>query len=491
MRDSSRLNAYQSAESFEGDAARLGLSVPPADPHAPLTYVTASARAAGWASNYHLRQGKEMYARRMPMRGLESLDRILAPDAPREAYRRRNKSYKTVNHWGQRKLLMSEVEFLTLYARPGDVVVYAGAAPGAHTAWLADQFPALSFELYDPADFVPGLGDHPRIGVHQEFFTDEICATYAGRDNVLFVSDIRTADWKVMGEEEVEKSVYEDQLRQQGWHDAIRPRYSMLKFRLPWGAGSTQYLDGAIHLPVWGPITTTETRLVVARDAPKVDWDHKDYEERMFYFNTVTRVHYYDHPVRVPGICHCYDCASEVIILREHIAARYPSLTYAQVMARVTSLLPEISKQISKGRNLTTIVGDPSQRNPWFTARRFDVVNKRIVNDPRSARALVQEKKARESNDGHRRPIDAILSDLGGTALSTSPLKRSRDDYESGSAPTSRFDRGGESGNDDDDDDDGDDAAAAAAAAAAATAADDDDDDDARPAKRAKGLTAT
>jgi hypothetical protein len=31
-----------------------------------------------------------------------------------------------VNHWGQRKLLLSEIEFLTLHGEPGALIVYAG-----------------------------------------------------------------------------------------------------------------------------------------------------------------------------------------------------------------------------------------------------------------------------------------------------------------------------------------------------------------------------
>lgn len=67
------------------------------------------------------------------------------------------------------------------------------------------------------------------------------------------------------------------------------PARSMLKFRLPYGAGTTsteegggggggvsvhppfiitpiaEYLNGDVYLPVWGRQTTTETRLVLVR----------------------------------------------------------------------------------------------------------------------------------------------------------------------------------------------------------------------------------
>ncbi len=68
-------------------------------------------------------------------------------------------------HWGQRKLLMSEIEFLTLHATPGCVVVYAGAAPGLHCAFLSDMFPEVrQFILVDPSPFSVRNGCRTRAG---------------------------------------------------------------------------------------------------------------------------------------------------------------------------------------------------------------------------------------------------------------------------------------------------------------------------------------
>ena len=81
--------------------------------------------------------------------------RTLESDAPKKPYRRRADEEKTAIHWGQRKLLMSEIEFLlsTLPKSQQCVVVYAGAAPGTHVRILADMFPSHLFVLVDPAPF--------------------------------------------------------------------------------------------------------------------------------------------------------------------------------------------------------------------------------------------------------------------------------------------------------------------------------------------------
>ncbi len=74
--------------------------------------------------------------------------RILEEDAPRAPYRRRKDEVKSVIHWGQRKLLVAEIEFLTMYAgtRKSDTpqpVVYAGAAPGKRNI-ISLHFPATN-----------------------------------------------------------------------------------------------------------------------------------------------------------------------------------------------------------------------------------------------------------------------------------------------------------------------------------------------------------
>jgi len=150
---------------------------------------------------------------------------------------------------------MNEVELLTIHARAEDTVVYAGAAPGNHLRYLAKVlFPLLNFVLIDPAPF--NITPNDRIILIQELMTDAIAEKYSGRDDIIFLSDIR----RTHGSEEL---ISQDMADQQRWHDIIRPRVSMLKFRLPWQAGMTEYLDGKIYLQPYIGLRSTETRLVV------------------------------------------------------------------------------------------------------------------------------------------------------------------------------------------------------------------------------------
>jgi hypothetical protein len=70
---------------------------------------------------------------------------------------------------------MSELWFLTLYGDLSLTVVYAGAAPGTHTCYLAKLFPKHYFILIDPSKFVlrkdiEEVND--RIEVHNKYFDD-------------------------------------------------------------------------------------------------------------------------------------------------------------------------------------------------------------------------------------------------------------------------------------------------------------------------------
>eukprot|EP01112_Ceratiomyxa_fruticulosa_P015607 TRINITY_DN4603_c0_g3_i8.p1 TRINITY_DN4603_c0_g3~~TRINITY_DN4603_c0_g3_i8.p1 ORF type:complete len:468 (+),score=94.60 TRINITY_DN4603_c0_g3_i8:176-1579(+) len=297
--------------------------------------------------------------------------RVLKADAPSMVYRRRKGEVKTVIHWGQRKLLMSEIEFLTLFASRGDCVVYAGAAPGTHIRYLASLFDGVRFILVDPAPFT--VKEDDVISLVNGLFTDELAEQIRDKEketggDILLISDIRSADPDELTEEETEEHVQRDMEFQQKWHMIMKPKASMFKFRLPWKPGKTYYLQGDIYLPVWGPITTTETRLIVKRDAPQVHYDNKKYEEQMFYFNTTTRVACYPHSVRGEGIDHCYDCRAEIAILTDYLSSEWTDNPLdeqedAAIMWRkVSDMSREISSACSKERTLLSPNPDPEQR---------------------------------------------------------------------------------------------------------------------------------
>jgi cap3/cap4 methyltransferase len=307
---------------------------------------------------------------------------------PRAAYRSRGQCVKSAVHWGQRKLFMSELQLLVLFAEPRTPywIVYVGAAPGSHLLFLDSLFPHCghTWELVDPGAYDQRLiskrpknftlrneyfnngcayellqrrmqrGGCPALAalhshlvtVHNETSkermatagdnpeharTADIPVMYeppvelppatrlllyvaAARTKMLFLSDIRS------GREDhgnFEAHVEENSRAQEAWVDIINPSYAMLKFRLPYsftsrysfelkrqvvtpsaGPPATVHCGGQILFPLWTRPTSTETRLVVPEFAPKRLYDHKLYEDQMFFFNSVMRerVHFNLHP---------------------------------------------------------------------------------------------------------------------------------------------------------------------------------------------------
>ena len=155
-------------------------------------------------------------------------DRIAQRDAsgalqPRTPYGRRQGEVKTVEHWGQRKLLLSEIEFLTLYGHLAGLVVYAGAAPGTHIDFLSRKlFPSHKWILVDPAPFDARESD--RIEVRETFFTDEMAKEFAGKD-ILFICDIRSMD-EEQDDKLKEHRIHIDMVWQEKWVQIMQPKVS-------------------------------------------------------------------------------------------------------------------------------------------------------------------------------------------------------------------------------------------------------------------------
>lgn len=106
---------------------------------------------------------------------------ILDKEFPGEPYRSRNNEVKSAVHWGQRKLILSEIQFFSLCAKPGTSyhVIYVGAAPGTHISFLAKLLEYKhSWELIDPGKFDREAldnrvkGKDSGITIRNEFFSN-------------------------------------------------------------------------------------------------------------------------------------------------------------------------------------------------------------------------------------------------------------------------------------------------------------------------------
>jgi hypothetical protein len=277
-------------------------------------------------------------------------------------------------HNGQRKLFLSEVEFLSFYYKKAKHVVYAGSADGWHTYLLYTMFNNLKFILIDPRPFELLLDQkmsHRMVrqaefnkldekkpdtwikminGQHGIFFINDYYSVKTSEilkelPNILFISDIRTSD---NDESPSDLDVIWNSAQQINWVESIKPMYYMLKFRTPYNEDNKlniqnyhqfdldyskkigfdfidnynrkkfEYLDGRIYLQAWAGPHSTETRLIGSptKDGKllKKTYDMIDYEQKLYYFNTVLRAFGYffnEYGDKRLGFDHCHDCALE------------------------------------------------------------------------------------------------------------------------------------------------------------------------------------
>lgn len=205
------------------------------------------------------------------------------------------KSRKSI-HLGQFKLFFSELIFLTKYHQPGAVVLYVGAACGYHTAYMADLFPDMSFELWDPGRFM--IEDRTNIKIFNQFFTTADAHRYAeSSSKILFMCDMRNLEIaraikneKETGSHELSDTVIsEDMVLQELWAAIIKPVAAYLKFRLPYTSDiKFKYLTGTIYLQPYAP-SGMEARLLATQYTNKTIYESTEIDEKMAYFNAYIR----------------------------------------------------------------------------------------------------------------------------------------------------------------------------------------------------------
>lgn len=273
-------------------------------------------------------------------------------DLPRLKYHQMNLSVnfkKSIHHIGQRKLLLGELEFLTIMYNKYDlfkynkvICLYIGAGPGSHLKFFEDKFKNLKWHLYDPGSFT--LKENNKFKIFNSFFTDKDINKYKNKKYpVLFISDIRNPKFKdkfdfpvIKKDMEFQKKIVKE----------IKPFGAILKFRLDFNFGKLKYLYGDIYLQNWSSVNSTETRLICNKDDSKnytkeIIYNNDDYNDKLFYFNHCYRMNLFKHNVNnINCLCHCYDCTSEIYII-----ANYLNLLNKNVyVSQIKEIIEEINK---------------------------------------------------------------------------------------------------------------------------------------------------
>jgi hypothetical protein len=227
---------------------------------------------------------------------------------------------KSICHWGQRKLFISELEFLINYYPEVDTtkekfyVLYIGAAKGTHLLYLCSLFKEFHFILVDPSQFDTRLQYIDNITIVNKYFDDNDVKLYSDKSrypNLFLISDIRYPNLSENDLSSQQQYVVNDMELQKEWYLKIKPYKALLKFRLPWDSLSCQYLDGDLYFQAWAGRHSTESRLVP--NGQIKTYDNRKYEEKMHYFNKIIRRKIYKPNIVIDfnNCGHCYDCYKE------------------------------------------------------------------------------------------------------------------------------------------------------------------------------------
>ena len=235
------------------------------------------------------------------MKSFAKEDELLKHEDDQMEYRRRTDDEKTSVSYGQRKLLLILVSFLSKYAEQykgkNTIILYVGAAPAIGIGIATKLFPGFCWHLYDPARFAIKTDVKNNVFVYQKYFDDDTAKYWQSRrekgEDIIFISDIRTADYtKAKDLNENEDQIEVDMQMQRRWVEMIQPNVSQLKFRLSYTLDGRkndyEYFDGLVYHQCWRPQTSTETRLVFSSIKYKNYYCNK-YEKQMFYHNAIVR----------------------------------------------------------------------------------------------------------------------------------------------------------------------------------------------------------
>jgi len=322
-------------------------------------------------------------------------DYIMGPGHISQPYVPHSMQASTAYHWGQLKLIIAEIQFLTRYSDPakGGDVVYVAAGPGEHIPDLIRMFPEYNYHLYADRFFGGLVSKSPefediqgKFVLYLKYFNDDDAAAWrvisdTGRP-VYFISDIRTGgdvkgkpgqrsgyqsslddEGNDQPDEAHEGAVLKDMETQAKWVEYIRPTMAHLKFRLPYPVSGKsipdlEYFKGTVYVQQWPRPSTTECRLVVPRpqddkDYPKQIWSLKNHEDGMFYHNLYIRqkVNYFNIVMNnvkegvAPelGLSTKYDGTATSSIIRDYLLMRgYTNITQDQITTIFLKIIVDV-----------------------------------------------------------------------------------------------------------------------------------------------------
>ena len=167
----------------------------------------------------------------------------------------------------------------------------------------------------------------------------------------VFISDIRSNT--VDQDYPLDIDIFLNTSMMYNWMNILKPYYSMLKIRMPYGTDSNtdtkMYEDefklskkygidflsdykinkfkmskSELYIQAWAGRSSSELRMYIKKDDINkiIDYNVDEIEGKMFYFNNISRnwhLHINSNSSKKYNFCHCNDCALENLIWTDYL----------------------------------------------------------------------------------------------------------------------------------------------------------------------------
>jgi hypothetical protein len=238
---------------------------------------------------------------------------------------KQNKDILPIINQGQLKLLLSELEFLSIiniknlckkYKKI--TILYVGCSPFNHGVAMLNfysKYP-IQWVLVDPRPINPKCTKFPKVNFIQSLMDQKLCEEINSKyKNIILISDIRFSgddtDIKT-------KDIIRDQNLHNNFIKILKPLYSFLKFRYPFPhvfESMNIPFPNKFYLQAFCKSDSTETRMLL-KDVKEFKFstleDSKEYEEKCFFYTCNIKRHRIADCELTKVLdgwhCKCYDC---------------------------------------------------------------------------------------------------------------------------------------------------------------------------------------
>jgi hypothetical protein len=258
------------------------------------------------------------------------------------------------------------------------IMLYIGANPGWHLDVLTAMFPDIEYHLYDIFEekCEKFLSKFPQVKIYNKYFEEndiKLWADMAKTCDVFLVVDIRNTSYSHDKEKiEREKMIDDDMQLQLSWVQAINPKKSILKFKLPYVNEFTgkpllasheqgrKYLDGMVFHQAFSRLGS-ETRLVPFDNTSMKLWDCQQYNSLLFYHNRIVRERkYFLNPL-----------TKNAQPVSEHLTLSYDSSLFTQI---VIDYLMKVDVNPDQ-KNVAKIIDYIIQKYNLHTVKKFKLMH--------------------------------------------------------------------------------------------------------------------